>query len=166
MNKALFLDRDGVININFGHVHKKENFVFIEGIFELCKMAQDEGFLIIVVTNQAGIGKGFYDKESFFKLDSWMKKVFLENGIIISKTYYCPHVSEDNCTCRKPKPGMIINALKEYNIDPKKSILIGDKVSDIIAGKSAGIDNVLLFKEEDHFHTIFNLKNIIVSKLS
>ncbi len=160
MNKALFLDRDGVINIDYGHVHSRERFKFIEGIFELCKIFQNLGYLIIVITNQAGIGKGYYTEETFNELNEWMILKFNEAGVTIMKTYYCPHVPEDNCFCRKPNPGMIIKAMNEYKIDLSKSFFIGDKESDIEAGKKAGIQNLVLFKNTDHFKTIDDLRKI------
>jgi D-glycero-D-manno-heptose 1,7-bisphosphate phosphatase len=149
-NKALFLDRDGVINIDHGHVHSIESFDFIEGIFDLCRIAQQKGYLIIVITNQAGIGKGFYSEDDFHKLNHWMIEQFRHNGIIVSKTYYCPHKPEDNCYCRKPNPGMLLKAIEEFNICPFDSILIGDKKSDIIAGQNANIQTCILFKGNDY----------------
>jgi len=144
MNKALFLDRDGVINKNFGHVHRVKNFKFRKGIFELAKFFQDNGFLILVITNQAGIGKGLYSLNDFNLLNNWMISKFFEEGVTISKTFYCPHLPEINCDCRKPKPGLILLASKEFNIDLKKSYLIGDKDSDISSGKAANVKK--LFK--------------------
>ena len=144
MNKALFLDRDGVINKNFGHVYRVKNFKFRKGIFELAKFFQDNGFLILVITNQAGIGKGLYSLNDFNLLNNWMISKFFEEGVTISKTFYCPHLPEINCDCRKPKPGLILLASKEFNIDLKKSYLIGDKDSDISSGKAANVKK--LFK--------------------
>jgi D-glycero-D-manno-heptose 1,7-bisphosphate phosphatase len=140
-NKALFLDRDGVINIDKGYVHKIEDFEFIEGIFDLCKSYQDKGYLIIVITNQAGIARGYYTEEDFLKLSEWMKKEFAKRNVIITDIFYCPHHPDftGECECRKPKPGMILKAAKKYNIDLSESILIGDKITDIEAGKRAGI---------------------------
>ena len=139
LNKALFLDRDGVINIDHGHVHRVENFDFIDGIFDLCRLAQQKGFLIIVITNQAGIGKGLYTEEVFHKLNSWMIDQFEQNEIKISKTYYCPHNPENNCFCRKPKPGLILDAIEDFLINKEKSIFIGDKFSDFQASREAKI---------------------------
>jgi len=139
MNKALFLDRDGVINKNFGHVHKIQNFKFRKGIFDLIKSFQDNGYIIIVVTNQAGIGKGLYTQDQFNSLNNWMKKKFLIRNIKITKIFFCPHKPEDNCNCRKPKSGMFLKAIKDFNINPNLSFLIGDKTTDIIAGEAARI---------------------------
>lgn len=146
MNKALFLDRDGVINKNFGHVHRIENFKFRKGIFELVKFFHDKSFLIIVVTNQAGIGKGLYSEDEFKSLNQWMFSKFREKNIKITETFFCPHKLEDKCNCRKPNPGMLLKAIKDYNIDIDSSFLIGDKESDIVAGKSVNIRHNLIVK--------------------
>ena len=145
-NKALFLDRDGVINFDYGHVHKIEDFHFIEGIFDLCEFYQSQGFIIIIVTNQAGISKGFYDISQYEILTNWMIKEFKNNGININKVYYCPDHPNSKSKCRKPEPGMLISAIKEFNIDPSKSFLYGDKDSDIEAGRRAGVKNLIKVK--------------------
>lgn len=141
MNKALFLDRDGVINIDKRHLYLKEEFVFTPGIFDLCKKYLEAGYIILVITNQAGIAKGLFTKEDFLKLTDWMIGQFLNNGVIISKVYYCPHHPDITgfCECRKPNPGMILQAIKEFNLDISECVLIGDMESDIEAGRKAGI---------------------------
>lgn len=146
MNKALFLDRDGVINIDRGHVYLREQFEFVPGIFDLCRRFLQDGYLILVVTNQAGIAKGIYSEEDFQKLTSWMVQQFNHEGITITKVYYCPHHPEidGNCECRKPEPGMLLQAIKEFDLDIKTCILIGDKESDIEAGRRAGIPDLNL----------------------
>lgn len=142
-NKALFLDRDGVINIDYGHVHKIEDFDFIDGIFQLCEYYQSNGYLIIIVTNQAGISKGLYDISQYEILTNWMIGEFKKKDIIIDKVYFCPDHPNSNSKCRKPEPGMLISAINEFNIDPSKSFLYGDKDSDIEAGRSAGVKNLI-----------------------
>ncbi|MFY0518398.1 D-glycero-alpha-D-manno-heptose-1,7-bisphosphate 7-phosphatase [Lysinibacillus sp. UGB7] len=146
MNKALFLDRDGVINIEKNYVYKIEDFEFIEGIFELAKSFQDKGYLIIVVTNQAGIGRGYYTEEDFRILNDWMIDQFQQKGITITEVYYCPfhpihgiQKYKKDSFDRKPKPGMILKAKDKYNINLAQSILIGDKDSDIQAAEAAGV---------------------------
>jgi len=141
MNKALFIDRDAVINIDRGHVFLKEDFEFSPGIFDLCRKYSDAGYLIVVITNQAGIAKGIYTEDAFLKLTDWMTVEFKKNGIIISKVCYCPHHPDVTgpCECRKPKPGMIIKAMEEFDLDIKECILIGDMESDLEAGRRAGI---------------------------
>ena len=140
-NKALFLDRDGTINIEKNYVYKIEDFEFIDGIFELIKSYQEKGFLIFIITNQAGIARGYYTEKDYKALTDWMIKQFRKKGINITKVYHCPHHPEitGSCNCRKPNPGMILDAIKEFNIDPVNSVLIGDKKSDILAGKRAGL---------------------------
>ena len=141
MNKALFLDRDGVINIDKNYVHKIKDFEFIDGIFDLCDFFQKKDFLIFIITNQAGIARGYYNEKDFSNLTTWMLKEFSKRGIEITKVYYCPHHPDftGECNCRKPKPGMILRAKEEFNVDLTNSILIGDKNSDIEAGIKAGI---------------------------
>lgn len=140
-NKALFLDRDGTINIEKNYVYKIEDFEFIEGVLGLILKYYKQGFLIIIITNQAGIARGYYTDKNYKNLTNWMLNQFDLNGIKISGVYYCPHHPEitGNCNCRKPNPGMINQAIHEFNIDASKSILIGDKKSDILAGENAGI---------------------------
>lgn len=147
--KALFLDRDGTINIEKNYVYKIEDFEFTDGIIPLIKSYQDKGFLIFIITNQAGIARGYYTEKDYFILTEWMLKQFENNGISISKVYHCPHHPEITgpCICRKPNPGMILQAIEEFNIDPQQSVLIGDKQSDILAGKNAGIGTNLVLKD-------------------
>lgn len=140
-NKALFLDRDGVINIEKNYVHKISDFEFTPGIFSIIKEFQVKGFLIFVITNQAGIARGYYTETDVIILHKWMVGQFRQNGITITDIYFCPHHPDftGSCGCRKPKPGMLLKAIAEYNIDPARSVLIGDKESDIMAGKNAHI---------------------------
>ncbi len=151
MNKALFIDRDGVINVDKVHVFLKEDFEFNPGIFDLCRKFSDDGYLIIVITNQAGIAKGIYTEDVFLKLTDWMIGEFKKNGITISKVYYCPHHPDITgpCECRKPKPGMILIAREEFDLDLSISVLIGDMESDLQAGRNAGIleSNLHLFSK-------------------
>ncbi|MBW6489258.1 D-glycero-beta-D-manno-heptose 1,7-bisphosphate 7-phosphatase [Sulfurimonas sp.] len=149
MNRALFLDRDGVINVEINYLHKVDDFQFIKGIFELCKKYQNRGYIIIVVTNQSGIARGYYSEEDFNYLTAWMIKEFAKEGIDIKRVYSCPHHPEISgiCSCRKPESGMFLEAQKEFDIDLKNSILVGDKESDIEAALSAGVRETYLFNE-------------------
>jgi len=141
MKKALLLDRDGVINVDKGHVFRIEDFEFIPGIFDLCRKYRDEGYLIIVITNQARIAKGICTEDDFEKLTIWMVEQFRQNGIEIAKVYHCPHHPDFTgpCNCRKPEPGMILRAINDFDLDISACILIGDKESDLEAGRRAGI---------------------------
>jgi len=151
MQKALFLDRDGVINIEKDYLYKIEDFEFIDGIFELCRHYTELGYLIIVVTNQSGIAREYYNVDDFSSLTLWMQNEFLKRDITLQKVYFCPHHPDisGECSCRKPKPGMLLSAQKKFNIDMKNSILIGDKERDIEAGLNAGLMQTYLFDETD-----------------
>lgn len=153
-NAALFLDRDGVINIDHGHVHTVQNFHFIDGIFDLARLAHQYGYKILVITNQSGIARGLYTEKQFNELTEWMCDQFSVRGAIISKVYFSPYHPTEGVgdfrrdhISRKPNPGMILQAQSEFDLNLKKSILIGDNMSDIQAGATAGVGtNVLLGK--------------------
>lgn len=171
MNRALFLDRDGIINIEKNYVHEISDFEFVEGIFETLRYFQDRGYLIIIITNQAGIGRGYYTEEDFNVLNEWMIKQFEDNSILLTKVYYCPYHPEhgigyykQDSFYRKPNPGMILEAQKEFNIDLSSSIVVGDNDTDIMAGVNAGVKFNILVKAElqNNFTTEANciVKNI------
>lgn len=115
-------------------------------MFDACNYFIKLGYEIIIITNQSGIGRGYYTKKQFSKLTEWMIKEFNKNGINILKVYYCPHTPDENCNCRKPNTGMIDNATSDYQINLEKSWLIGDKNSDIKTAKNASIKNSILIK--------------------
>ncbi len=144
--KALFLDRDGVVNKEKNYVHKIEDFHFLDGIFETCKAFQEAGYIVVIITNQSGIGRGYYTEGDFNALTEWMQGEFGKFSVTIAGTYFCPHHPEEavgdyrvKCSCRKPEPGMILKAARELNIDLANSILVGDKELDIEAGLNAGV---------------------------
>lgn len=146
MNKALFLDRDGVINVDHGYLYQIDQFEFVDGIIPLCQRAMALGYQIIVVTNQSGIGRGYYSEQGFWTLSDWMCEAFAKQQVDIKKVYFCPHHPTKaqapyltECECRKPKPGMLLSAIAEFAIDPEQSIMVGDKISDMQAGFSAGV---------------------------
>lgn len=145
--KALFLDRDGVINVDHDYVHRSDQFDFIEGIFDLCRRFGDAGYKIIVVTNQSGIARGKYSEEDFEILTSWMCEAFLKEGVEITHVYHCPHHPEitGECDCRKPLPGMLLAAQAAYHIDMPSSVMIGDKERDIKAAQAAHVGRTILF---------------------
>jgi len=148
--KALFIDRDGVINVDRVHVSKREDFEFTRGIFELCRKYSESGYMIFIITNQAGIAKGLYTEEEFFNLMEWVTKEFHKKGVTISRVYHCPHHPDytGSCSCRKPEPGMILKAASDFSISLTDSVLIGDKETDIEAGRRASIPekNMLLLQ--------------------
>lgn len=152
---ALFLDRDGVINVDYGYVHSRENFQFLDGIFDVVRAARSQGYLIVVVTNQAGIGRGLYGEEDFQTLTDWMCNRFVEEKARIDRVFFSPYhptegrgyYKQDHFS-RKPRPGMLLTAEQELNIDMMSSILIGDHLSDIEAGITAGVGTNLLLKDD------------------
>lgn len=148
--KAVFFDRDGVLNFDFGYVHKKEDFKWIAGAKDAIKFCNDSGWLVFVVTNQAGIARGYYSEAEFMSLMEWVSDDLAGHGAHIDKVYYCPHhptagVGElrKKCSCRKPEPGLIKQALSEWPVDKASSILIGDKQSDVDAANASGIRGIL-----------------------
>ena len=168
MKKALFLDRDGVINKEKNYLFKISDFEFIDDIFNLCSYYQSLGYLIFVVTNQSGIARGYYSQNDFNILTSWMLEEFTKKDIFISHVYSCPHHPDisGKCDCRKPNSGMLLEAQKEFKIDMAGSILIGDKERDIEAGLNAGLNETYLFDETMSIKTskatkiVSNLNNI------
>ena len=153
MHKAVFLDRDGVINIDHGYVHRIEDFEFVPSALEACAALSAAGYKLIVVTNQSGIARGYYDESQFETLSQWMCAQFEQAGASIQAVYFCPHhPSKGNvpyvgdCDCRKPKPGMLLTGALEHDIDLTQSIMVGDKASDMEAGKSAGVAHTVMVR--------------------
>lgn len=169
MNKKriIFLDRDGVINKDHGYVSKIEEFEFIDGVFDACKYFNSLGYEIIVVTNQSGIGRGYYTQNDFEKLTTYMLQKFEENGVKVLKVYFCPHSPEVDCSCRKPNTGMIEEACKDFEIDLNQSWLIGDKISDIETAINANIKNhILITKEKDKTSKASSIANSLLDTIN
>ena len=144
--RALFLDRDGVINHDAGYTHRWEDFVFVDGIFALCRHARDRGYRLLVATNQAGIGRGLYSEAQFHALTARMCERFADEGAPIDRVYFDPThpvhgIGEyrRDSPMRKPNPGMLMLAASEFGIALADSVLIGDKASDLQAGRAAGV---------------------------
>ncbi|GHV17978.1 hypothetical protein AGMMS49938_18910 [Fibrobacterales bacterium] len=145
-NKAVFLDRDGTINIDNGYVYKREDFKFIKGVPQSIKKLNDAGYKVIVISNQSGIARGFYTAKDVKKLHNHIDAELKKNGAKIDAYYFCPHHPNFNgkCECRKPKIGLIEQAVQDFNIDLSQSYFVGDKKSDEECAKNAGLKAILV----------------------
>lgn len=174
MRKAIFLDRDGVINREKEYLYKISDFEFERNVLEGLKLIDFNKYLVFIISNQAGIAKGLHEIEDFKKLDNWLRKFLKKNKIKIKKTYFCPHHPEGKikryrkkCKCRKPEIGLFLKARKEFNLDLSQSYLIGDKTSDILAGEKAGCRTILVktgYRGKDKLFKIkpdFVVKNLV-----
>ena len=153
--RALLLDRDGVINVDKGYVCRSEDFELVPGIVDLCRDAVGQGYLLIVATNQAGIGRGYYSEASFLAFTEWMSDEFRRRGLPIARVYYCPFHPEfgvgkykRESIYRKPGPGMILRAAKDFDLNLRHSVLVGDKETDVRAGLAAGVGCNVLYCPE------------------
>ena len=163
--KTIFLDRDGVINTEVGYLSRVTDFKFIKGVFDACLYFQKLNYKIIIISNQSGIARGYFNENDYLKLTEWMLGQFNNNGIKILDTFYCPHDPKSHCECRKPKPGMFLEAKKQYNIDMKNSWMIGDSESDIKSANAAGIFNTILVRsghliDESNSNSKFTIDSI------
>ncbi len=143
--RAVFLDRDGTINVEKDYLYRIEDFEFIPGAPEAIKRLKDAGFLVIVVTNQSGVARGYYTLEDVDRLHAYIQEKLADIGTSIDAFYVCPHHPTEgvgkyraDCDCRKGKPGMLLQAAEDFDIDLERSCMVGDKEADIEAGKSAG----------------------------
>ena len=151
--RGLFLDRDGVVNREIGYLYRPDQVVFIPGIFDLCRHAKALGYAIIITTNQSGIARQLYSETDFHSLMNWMTQEFLQQKIRVDGYYFCPHHPEHGvgpyrreCEDRKPRPGMLLRASSDHSIDLKRSVLVGDRCSDIQAGAAADVPNLILLR--------------------
>lgn len=151
MEKAVFLDRDGVIIEDIGYLDECSKVEFLPGVSESIKLLNKNGFKVIVATNQSGVARGYFTEERVKEINGYIQETLAKQGAVIDKTYYCPHYIEGTveeyrkeCRCRKPEPGMLEEAAGEFNIDLKSSFVIGDKISDIEAGYRVGSRTIFL----------------------
>lgn len=145
-NQAIFLDRDGVINEEVNYLSNPDDFKIIPGSLEALKILKQKGFLLIVITNQAGIARGYFTKESLNQIHDRMRDVLNKSNLTLDDIFVCPHHPDftGSCDCRKPKPGMILAAQKKYNIDLDNSYMVGDTLKDIETGLAANCKTVLV----------------------
>jgi len=150
-NKAIFLDRDGVINLDvLNYTWRVEDFHFLDGVFDTCREFRKQGFMLIVITNQGGVAKGMYTIADVDHLHDHMIKSFAEEGVLIDEVYYCPHHDvSGKCLCRKPGSLLVEKALARFEIDPAVSYFIGDRDRDVEAGAAAGVKGILVEVNND-----------------
>jgi rfaE bifunctional protein nucleotidyltransferase chain/domain len=141
---AIFLDRDGTINPDISYLHEPEKFQFLPGVVEGLKLFRQMGYRLIIITNQGGIGLGYYTKEDFYNVNRRMMTLLSKEGIMLDKIYFCPHSLADNCQCRKPGTELVLRARDDLNLDLSNSYFIGDSWVDIEAAKAAGIVSILV----------------------
>jgi len=139
LKKLALLDRDGVVNVDFGYVYQPERFVFTPHFFEFCSVLVKHGYQIAIVTNQSGIGRGFFSQQDFDRLTAWMENEFHTRGFSLVGVFCCPHSPSEHCSCRKPSPKMFFEAMNLAGVAPENCINVGDKDSDMLAGINAGI---------------------------
>ncbi len=151
LKRAVFLDRDGTINVEKEYLHRAEEFVFIPGAPEAIRLLKETGFLVIVVTNQSGVGRGYYDEEAVHRLHRYMDGELARHGASVDAYYLCPHHPlhgigdyRRECGCRKPLPGMLLEAARDFTIDLAASYIVGDKLADVEAGHAAGCRPLLV----------------------
>ncbi|QEK12885.1 D-glycero-beta-D-manno-heptose 1,7-bisphosphate 7-phosphatase [Crassaminicella thermophila] len=152
--RAVFLDRDGTLIVDHGYIHKPSQVELLPGVIEALIKLKTFGFELIIISNQSGIGRGFFTKKEVDHVNQHLYNLLISHKIKLTGIYYCPHHPDDKCTCRKPEPGLLLQALSEHKIDAKKSYFVGDKLTDVQAAIAAGVQPVLLSRDNVSTHTI------------
>lgn len=167
MNKAVFLDRDGTINVDKNYLYKIEEFEFLPGVLDALADLKRNGYLLIIVTNQSGIARGFYTEEEYLQLEKWMLEEMKRAGAEVDAIYYCPHLKDAtlekyrvDCKCRKPKLGMFERAIIEHEIDVNASIAIGDKERDLVLCENGVTQGYLVYVDKEKCGTQGNIHYI------
>jgi len=146
MSKAAFIDRDGVINEDREFVYRSADFHFIPGSIEALRALRAADYRLVVITNQSGIGRGLFSEADYLELQAYMRLRLEQAGVVLDSIQYCPHAPDADCDCRKPRPGMLLRAIRELEIDPAPSVLIGDRAADIEAGRAASVGRCFLVR--------------------
>jgi len=156
-NKAVFLDRDGVINKKrIDHVKSVDEFKIFSSVGDAIKLLRDKGYLVIIITNQSVIGRNIISEKKLDEIHIELKNYLKQSNTYVDSIYYCPHIPEQNCDCRKPKPGLIFEACQDFDIDLKNSYFIGDSISDLDAAGNAGCKGILLKQHQNLFELVKN----------
>lgn len=165
-HKVIFLDRDGTINEEKNYLYRQEDFVYLDSVIESLRSLRDMGFILVVITNQSGIARGYYTEEDYLQLDAWMRKDMKSKGVELAGTYHCPHLKDGSvvayakmCDCRKPGTALFWKAAKELNIDMDSSYAIGDRIRDLSICKESGVKGILLSDTEEHYEDIICCRN-------
>lgn len=156
-NKAIFLDRDGTINVDYGYVYQLKDLVLLPGVIEALQKFQEAGYLLIIVTNQSGVSRGYFTEEDVKAFNNELKNKLALHSIVITDFFLCIHSPFDKCSCRKPSPQLINEAILKYNIDPTQSLMFGDKSSDVLCGENAHVKSYLVTKE----HSLLYWANLL-----
>ncbi len=143
-SRIAFLDRDGVINHDVSYIGRPEDFALIEGVPQALRMLRDAGYQLVVVTNQSGIGRGYFTEEDYRRVTARMEELLGHEGVTLAAIRHCPHTPDAGCDCRKPKPDMLIDSARQLGLSLGGSVLFGDKETDIAAGRAAGVARCLL----------------------
>ena len=158
MTKAIFLDRDGVINKEKkDYVKSVEEFQIIDNIPKVIKILKEKGFVVIVITNQSAINRGLVTIETLNEIHNHLQKILKDNNTSIDDFYFCPHIPDENCQCRKPNPGMLIKAVQDHDIDMNQSFMIGNSLTDVQAAQKAGCKGILLNQNQTLLELVTNL---------
>ncbi|WP_075182108.1 D-glycero-beta-D-manno-heptose 1,7-bisphosphate 7-phosphatase [Pantoea sp. 1.19] len=150
---AIFLDRDGTLNVDHGYVHQIDDFQFIDGVIDAMRELKAMGYALVLVTNQSGIARGLFTEEQFMTLTEWMDWSLADRDVDLDGIYFCPHHPQgsvaalrQSCDCRKPQPGMLLEAAQQLNIDLAASWMVGDKIEDMQAAAAAGVGHKVLVR--------------------
>lgn len=169
--KAAFIDRDGVINEERHYVHRIEDFVLLPGVVEGLARLRDAGYLLVVITNQAGIARGYYNRTAVDYLHAHLRGLLAGHGIALDAVYLCPHHPQGSvpglaieCDCRKPAPGLLLQAARDFDLDLATSVMIGDKISDVQAGKRAGVGCTVIVESGHHVEPAARIEADIVAE--
>ena len=148
-NKAVFLDRDGTIIYDIGYIREPNRVELIPGVVQALEILQDNGFVLVIISNQSGVGRGIMNEADLIKVHDQLIEILENNGIYVKKSYYCMHAPREKCPCRKPKPDMLFKAAEELAIDLSASFMVGDKPSDVEAGIKAGCRTAMIINQND-----------------